>query len=355
MGVIFYNIEEYNYAESLFRSFLSIYPSREVYNNLAVTLHQKAFTYQISEQTLPTIKDIQIDKKTRAEDIGRDISSKSFLEFQATINQAIENYKKAIDQDPDYVLSYNNLACAYDDIGEFDFALIYLKKAIKIQKNYKEALNNIGVINIHLEDYEEAIANFEKAIKLDSQYAIPYFNMAVSLIALNDSDALINENLKKFLEYGNGWHQYAIKFAKERLGIKDESEKQETDSSKNQKKQVFQKRSELEKYLGTPSNSIKLIPNDNMEIHFYMEKGTKLITYGPRGKVIGIIAENEQAGTTPKGVSVNQTKKQAIEIYGKPDKTKIIGGSIYYLYVKEKVLFAIQDGLIKSWFVFAEV
>ncbi len=162
MGIIFYNIGEYDYAESLFRSFLNTYPSREVYNNLAVTLHQRAFKYYTPEYDVPTKKTIQIDIETQAGRIGKAISPDIMKKFTEIINQAIDNYKKAIDQDPYYTLSYNNLGCAYADIGEFDFAVVYLKKAIKIKSDYKEAYNNLGVAHIHQKDYDEAIKNLKK-------------------------------------------------------------------------------------------------------------------------------------------------------------------------------------------------
>lgn len=351
MGIIFYNIGEYDYAESLFRNFLNVYPSREVYNNLAVTLHQKAFKHYIPEYDISTKKTIQIDTKTQAGRIGRAVSADVMKKFIDLINQAIDNYKKAIDQDPYYAISYNNLGCAYDDIGEFDFAIAYLKKAIKLKSDYKEAYNNLAVVFIHQKDYDEAIKNLKKAIEIDGSYADPYFNLAMAYSSAKESEQIITENLKSFLEKNSDKNSPLVKLASDKLGIQiHESSVNNINKSSAHKKYLLKRRGELEEILGTASHSIKLLPTENINVYFYPEKGTKLITFGKRDIVVSIIVESKANGFSTSEINVGDTFVQLLEIYGEPKRTMASGEYYYYLY--NGLLFIMQGNTVRSYVVF---
>jgi predicted Zn-dependent protease len=361
-GVIFYNIEKYGYAESAFLNFLSVYPSREVYNNLAVTFHQEALIYYTPKRNIPTKKTMQIDLETRAKRIdvtARDIWSKTKEDFEQALNEAIETYKRAIKQDPDYAISYNNLGCAYDDLGEFDFAVVWLKKAIKMQNDYKEAHNNLGVAYIHLGEFDEAIAGLKEAIQLDVSYADAYFNLAMAYEALGQAGETVAENLTLFLEHNLDKRSNLVEIAREKLGL--ETTVSAANSSPTGLRRKISRRT-LEEKLGPPARSVDVIPTEGIRVHLYPDKGTRLITSGSRGstafsaldKVICIIADSQLAGPTPEGIWVDDTKEQLMATHGEPQKITEMAGLLHYLYADKGSLFSLRDQKVSSWIVWFE-
>ncbi|MEM1574183.1 MAG: CHAT domain-containing tetratricopeptide repeat protein [Candidatus Methanomethylicaceae archaeon] len=70
------------------------------------------------------------------------------------------------------VKTYNNIACAYNDLGDYLLSLQYLKKAINIAieigDNEEQCiiLTNMGIVNFNLGNYSTAIDYYKKAIDL---------------------------------------------------------------------------------------------------------------------------------------------------------------------------------------------
>ena len=352
-GVVFYNIGKYSYAESAFLSFLSIYPSREVYNNLGATFHQKALVYYTPERDVPTKKTIQIDLETRAKKIkaqARALWDDTQENFEQALNEAIETYERAVKQDPDYAISHNNLGCAYDDLGEFDLAEVWFKKAIRVQNDYKEAYNNLGVAYIHLEDFEEAITSIEKAIQLDASYADAYFNLAMAYEGLGGSEEMVTENLRSFLKNNLDKRSDLVEIANERLGIQAQvgaAGDGSTNQGVNLHRQI--QRLDLERQFGPSTRSVDVIPAEKVKIHLYPDNGARLITHGTREIVICAIADDRLAGLTPEGIGVGDTKEQLMATYGEPQKITEMGGFLHYAYPDRGMLFSLRDEVVDSW------
>ncbi len=348
-GIVFYNIEEYRHAENAFLNFLSVYPSREVYNNLAATFHQEALSYYAPERDIPTEKTIQIDVESRAKRIKGLVRSarEPEVDFEEALDKAIETYRRAIEQDPDYVISYNNLGCAYDDLGEFDFAAVWLKKAIGIRDDYKEAHNNLGVAYIHLGEFEQAITNLKRAIQLDESYAFAYFNLAMAYEALGGSEDTISENLTLFLKHNLDKQSDLVNIAREKLGLQPQASAADDGLITPPRARLL--RSALEKELGPPARSVDVIPAERISIHLYPDSGAKLITYGIRGTVICIIAHSELAGPTPDAIRVGDTKEQLVATYGEPQKITKISGLLHYLYPDKGLLISLREEKVNSW------
>ena len=57
---------------------------------------------------------------------------------------AINSFKKAIQIDPNFSQSYNNLSAILFKIGKYDEAIFYGKKALELNPCYAQAANNIG-------------------------------------------------------------------------------------------------------------------------------------------------------------------------------------------------------------------
>jgi tetratricopeptide (TPR) repeat protein len=84
------------------------------------------------------------------------------------IEQAIINYTKAIELDPDYDIAYNNLGVVFlDGLGKADGALTNFEQAIEINPNYVLAYFNKGRAHEALGEKIEAANSYQTAINLN--------------------------------------------------------------------------------------------------------------------------------------------------------------------------------------------
>jgi lipoprotein NlpI len=89
----------------------------------------------------------------------------------------------------------NGRGVAYDDAGEYGWAIADYDAAIRLLPDYDEAFNNRGVSNDHLGRTRQAIQDYTKAIALDPEYDEPYSNRAGSYDDLDDHErALADAN-----------------------------------------------------------------------------------------------------------------------------------------------------------------
>ena len=87
------------------------------------------------------------------------------------LDEAIAEYKKAIEINPNDAMAHNNLGLAYLglvylDIGMYDKAIAEFKKAIKVSPEYADADNNLAVAYYYKGEYSLAIKHCDRAIDL---------------------------------------------------------------------------------------------------------------------------------------------------------------------------------------------
>jgi len=73
---------------------------------------------------------------------------------------------------------YNNRGIAYGEKGQYDQAISEFSKAIQINPNYDKAYNNRGIVYRLKGEYDQAISDFNKAIQINSLEAEGYNNLA---------------------------------------------------------------------------------------------------------------------------------------------------------------------------------
>jgi len=100
---------------------------------------------------------------------------------------AISYYKNALAIKPnDKILNYN-LGKLYQDLGEYDLAIELYHNLLSIDPRSYPAYNNLGYIALNFEDnYEEAVRFFTKAIEIDSMYDQAWCNRGVAYEYLED-------------------------------------------------------------------------------------------------------------------------------------------------------------------------
>jgi tetratricopeptide (TPR) repeat protein len=131
---------------------------------------------------------------------------------EGDLDQAIEDFRHALQIDPDHIIALDNLGSAYrqkkdwpaaqqvleralalnpeDPEANYSLGMIYaqqndaqhayeyLQKAIAVRPAYPEALNNLGILYLRTRRSEEAKRSFEESIRVAPQYDQAYLNLA---------------------------------------------------------------------------------------------------------------------------------------------------------------------------------
>ncbi|WP_286032707.1 tetratricopeptide repeat protein [Brachyspira pilosicoli] len=121
--------------------------------------------------------------------------------------EAIEDYDKAIELNPNYPDTHYNIGIAKSNLGLYEEAIKDFNKAIGLNPNYSKAYNNRGNARSNLKQYKEAIEDYDKAIELNANYSNTYDNMRLSKTDLGlyeeaikeyDKDIELNTNYSKY-------------------------------------------------------------------------------------------------------------------------------------------------------------
>ena len=97
------------------------------------------------------------------------------------IDEAIAQYQKALEINPDYMEAHNNLGNAFARLGRFEEAMAQYRKALEIKPDYVEAHYNLGVTFARLGRIDEAIAQYRKALEIKPDYADALNNLGYAL------------------------------------------------------------------------------------------------------------------------------------------------------------------------------
>jgi len=105
--------------------------------------------------------------------------------FLSQYEQAIADFDRAIQLDPQDAKAYSNRGAAYADLGQYEQAIADFDQAIQINPQYAEVYTNRGAAYAGLGQYEQAITDYDRAIQLDPQYAEAYYNRGVAYADLS--------------------------------------------------------------------------------------------------------------------------------------------------------------------------
>ena len=94
------------------------------------------------------------------------------------VNEAIINYNKSIELNPNFFGSYANLAYANQKLGDLNNAIINLDKANKLNNKSPEIFNNLGNIYRQIGNLNKSIKHLKEAIRLNPKYAKAHNNLA---------------------------------------------------------------------------------------------------------------------------------------------------------------------------------
>jgi protein O-mannosyl-transferase len=112
------------------------------------------------------------------------------------LDEAIANYRKALEINPNYVETHNNIGILLAQSGRTDEAIAHYRKALEINPNYVETHNNIGILLAQSGRTDEAITHYRKALEINPNYAEAHFNLGNLLANSGRTDEAITHFLK---------------------------------------------------------------------------------------------------------------------------------------------------------------
>ena len=199
--------------------------------------NEKAFDNinKIKDESSKSIENIkkqaeeEIKKLIEKNNINIEISNLLNLAYQAynnkDYNSSINYYNKIIEMTDNLLkgydknskeyskyknicsMAYYNRGLAKSDLENNEEAIKDYDKAIELNPNYSDAYNNRGVAKKNSGKYEEAIKDYNKAIELNPNNSDAYFNMVLAkqLLANNtknkkEKNKLIEEAYNDFMK-----------------------------------------------------------------------------------------------------------------------------------------------------------
>jgi len=96
---------------------------------------------------------------------------------QGELDQAVAEFEKAVELDPNDAEAHRNLGTAYGEQGKWEESLAAYEKAVAINPDYGEAYGDMVAAYFNLGKLTEATAAGEKGIELAPDYAMGYNNL----------------------------------------------------------------------------------------------------------------------------------------------------------------------------------
>lgn len=86
---------------------------------------------------------------------------------QGDMNRAVEEFKKAIEINPNYADAYHNLGNTYQQMGQIDLAVENYQKALSINPNLWQSYENLAAIYFNQGQSDLAEENIKKALEIN--------------------------------------------------------------------------------------------------------------------------------------------------------------------------------------------
>jgi superkiller protein 3 len=117
--------------------------------------------------------------------------------------EALESYKKAIAKKPDDSSLWINYGTVLNNLGKTAESKEAFKKAAELNPGAKgQSLYNLGVTQMNAMQTQEAIATFRQAIEADPNYAEAYFRLGQCLLSDQSTIAEAIKTLEKYIQIG---------------------------------------------------------------------------------------------------------------------------------------------------------
>ena len=128
------------------------------------------------------------------------------------VDAAIAEYKKVLDIDPNRAETHKNLGNALQQKGEVDEAMVEWQKTLVINPDDAEALSNLGDALLQKGRFDQAIIQLRKALAINPDDAGSHNNLGVALFQNKQLDAALaqfQEALRLKPDYGGAQRNLA--------------------------------------------------------------------------------------------------------------------------------------------------
>ena len=140
----------------------------EIKESLTTTLHFDLQPKETKKEAEKEIKDAD------------GYHSRGFSHFAKNqYDLAVDDFTKAIELDPNYLVAYYNRGVAYFDLAQYKPAIIDFTKAMELGLRGKGSYHIRGLAYAKQGQYDLAIADFNKALELDPKDAATYNNRGI--------------------------------------------------------------------------------------------------------------------------------------------------------------------------------
>jgi Tfp pilus assembly protein PilF len=106
---------------------------------------------------------------------------------------AIEEFKKALQNNPAEVKAYNGIGVSYDLLGEFPRAVKAYEAALRLDPKLAYVYNNLGYSYLLQQKFDSAINAFHQAVALDQENSQYHNNLALAYGKKGNYDLAFNE------------------------------------------------------------------------------------------------------------------------------------------------------------------
>jgi tetratricopeptide (TPR) repeat protein len=103
--------------------------------------------------------------------------------------QALANYDRAIELQPDFADAFGNRANVLSNLGRHEQALAGYDRALALRPGSHEDWTNRGAVLEDLDRFEEALASYDRAIALRSDFAGAHYNRGNTLRELSQIES----------------------------------------------------------------------------------------------------------------------------------------------------------------------
>jgi tetratricopeptide (TPR) repeat protein len=118
-------------------------------------------------------------------------------------DKAIEEYKAALQAEPNNVSVLTNLGVAYYNTGQLDQAVTQYQTALENAPNDADIHSNLAAAYVQQGKLDEAQAEYERAVELQPDLAPAHFGLGVVYSNQGANDEAI-QAFEKFLEFDTG-------------------------------------------------------------------------------------------------------------------------------------------------------
>jgi tetratricopeptide (TPR) repeat protein len=108
-------------------------------------------------------------------------------------SEAIDQFTKALQIDPNYAEAHNNLGYALLVTGRASAAIEQCEEALRIDPSHSLAHNNLGNALVQTGRASEAIEHYKQTLRMSPNFADAHFNLAAALAQMGQISEAITE------------------------------------------------------------------------------------------------------------------------------------------------------------------